>query len=215
MTPQNLIQTAYNKTIRLFLPKKVAVFNGVAYPGVKLLDNQVCFPDYEGALIAGIRQHATPGDDIIIIGGGRGISTVAAARTVEPSGSVTVFEGSRDYLNVIHDTLDLNDITDGVTIRNAIVGEDRGVWGDTAGVDIVPPRDLPDCDVLVMDCEGAEQIILPELPITPKTLIVESHGHLDSPTDDVREKVENLGYEVGCVKPEVAKKDVFVITAHR
>ncbi|WP_126661902.1 hypothetical protein [Haloterrigena salifodinae] len=214
-TLQSLVQSAYNRFLRPFLPKKLAVYNGVPIRAVKLLDQQVTFPDYEKPLIESVRCHANKGDTIVQIGGGRGPSTVAAVRAVEPSGHVIVYEGSPKYISKIKETLHLNNVSEFVDIQLKIVGEDRDVWGKTDNVEIIEPERIPNCDVLVLDCEGAEQVILPRFNCTPETLIVESHGQLGSPTEDVKQKVEERGYIIKDISPEVPEEDVYVITAKR
>lgn len=210
---RGFVKSAYNRLLRPFLPKKIAVYNGVAIRAVKLFDQKVVFPDYEKPLIDAIRNHAREGDTIVQVGGGRGPSAVAAARAVEPSGTVIVYEGGREYIEKIKETIHLNSVGESVLVEPGIVGEARNVWGDSSSVDVINPEVLPKCDILVLDCEGAEQTILPRLDHKPPTLIVESHGELGSPTDDVKQKVKERGYDIKDVSPEVPEEDVYVITA--
>ena len=207
------LKIPYNNLVRPYLPSKIAVCNGVAVRSCKILDIDDEFPEYEAALIAGIRKHARNGDFVVQIGGGYGPSAVVAAQSVKPEGKVVVYEGGREYVKKIRETLRLNRVTDFVKVELGIVGEAHDVWGETADVDVIEPAEIPDCDVLVLDCEGAEQEILPEFECNPRALIVESHGNLDSPTEDVKQKVENRGYRIESVSEEVPEKDVYVIVA--
>jgi hypothetical protein len=83
---------------------------------------------------------------------------------------------------------------------------------------VLPPSQLPPCDVLQLDCEGAEVEILRELTIQPRLILVETHGLYGAPTDVVASLLENCGYIVsdrGVAEPSqaalCAEKDVRVL----
>ncbi|WP_226038880.1 hypothetical protein [Natrinema sp. DC36] len=210
---RRILRIPYNRVARPFLPTKIAVYNGVPVKEAPLFDQKVTFPEYEGALIEAVRRYGSRGDSITQVGGGKGVSAVASAHVVGPNGNVIVYEGGKDYTDKIRRTLALNDVQDIVKVRTKIVGEDRDVWGNSTGVETIPPEELPDCDLLILDCEGAEQKILPRIECNPATLIVETHGELGSPTEDVKEKVKQRGYKIEEVSPEVPKDDIYVLTA--
>lgn len=69
----------------------------------------------------------------------------------------------------------------------------RGEGGDA---EVVPPTDIPYCDVLVLDCEGAEIDILEEMKIRPRAVVVETHGMFDAPEAAVRDRLDQAGYEI-------------------
>jgi hypothetical protein len=48
-------------------------------------------PDYESALVSALRRHVLPGDRVVVIGGGRGVTCVVAAQLSQRA--VTCFEG--------------------------------------------------------------------------------------------------------------------------
>ena len=86
----------------------------------------------------------------------------------------------------------------------------------------MPPAEIPDCDVLEMDCEGAETSILSEMSIRPRVILVETHGCLGAPTSDVRDLLITIGYEVedlGFAEPsrmaECVSGDIRVLAARR
>lgn len=212
---EHIAKPAYNIFVRPYLPQKIAVYNGVPIRAVKLFDQTVTFPEYEEALIGNIRKYARNGDTILQVGGGRGPSAVAAARAVEPDGEVIVYEGGKEYVEKIQETLDLNGVRELVKVKLGTVGEGRNVWGDSTDTDIIDPEKLPECDILVLDCEGAEQVILPQLEIKPEILIVESHGDLGSPTSEVKQNLQKMGYKIKSTSPEVPKEDVYVVAAVR
>jgi hypothetical protein len=66
--------------------------------------------------------------------------------------------------------------------------------GDVGAV--MPPCQLPACDVLELDCEGAEVEILRGMIIQPRVILVETHGLFGAPTDLVASLLETRGYVV-------------------
>jgi len=157
---------------------------------------------FEGALASTHRRVTRPEDAVVIVGGGYGITTVAAARA---GASVTVYEPAPDRLAAIRRTLELNDVDpDAVTLRRAVVGElnpheaaKKGLEED--GVRVVDPVDLSPCDVLELDCEGAELPILRALdPASlPRVIAVEIHPlKLDGATGAVLDRLRALGYAI-------------------
>lgn len=209
---KGVVKRLYNLFLRERLPRKVAVYNGVPVRNVRLLDQTDEFPAYEGPLLRGIRDQVAPGDDVVIVGGGLGVSSVVAAHQCGTSGSVVAFEGGRERANRARETLELNRVGGIVTIRHGIVGSDVDVQGTTGGAKTIPVTDLPDCDVLVLDCEGAELDIL-EKPVDARAIVVETHGFLDAPESQVRELIEARGYEVVDRGVEAEELGVYVLTA--
>lgn len=135
-------------------------------------------PDMEGGVVNAHQANTRRGDDVVIVGGGGGVTAVRAARIVGPEGSVRIFEGAEGNVERICRALELNGVTDRCTVERAVVGPPRDVWGDTEGAPRVDPSDLPSCDVLELDCEGAELEILQALEFIPRVVIVEIHPWL-------------------------------------
>lgn len=121
---------------------------------------------------------------------------MVAANQVGSDGQVITYEGAVEAADDILDTLQLNDVRKIVTLERAVVGEEISLWGDREDGEIVPPDELPDCDVLVLDCEGAEVVILEEMEIRPRAMIVETHGLYDAPKSKVADRIKSLGYDV-------------------
>jgi hypothetical protein len=61
---------------------------------------------------------------------------------------------------------------------------------------VLAPSELPPCNVLELDCEGAEVEILRELTIQPRVILVETHGLFGAPTDLVASLLKKRGYIV-------------------
>jgi len=200
----------YRRAIRPFLP----VAGPVRYAGVAISRDRkvgdlrvgptlrpwdiLDIPDYEAGLARGIAAHVRPGDKVVIVGGGEGVTVVLAARAAGDSGTVVCFEGAKSYFTRVVATAERNGFARTVEVRNAIVGEAISVYGGSPDFAeaTLKPEDIPECDVLELDCEGAEKTILSRLRIRPRTILVETHGHFDSPTAAVQAQLEELGYEV-------------------
>lgn len=203
----------YNRTLRPHLPSKIGVFNTVAARRLALFDATDEFPAYEATLIDGVRAAVEPGDDVVVIGGGWGVSSVVAARRAGPDGHVTAFEPARERFGFIDETAALNGVADRVRARRALVGSAVKVDGDGSAADRVPADDLPPCDVLVLDCEGAEAEILRHLAVTPRTVVVETHGCFGTPETETRDALAELGYEVRTRAADEPERGIFVLTA--
>jgi len=170
-------------------------------------------PNYEYALVTGLRRVVEEEDHVVIIGGGYGITAVAAANQVGPNGVVTIYEASEETIKILHETLRLNSVSDRCNIHHAIVGEEIDVFGSAGDASTVLPSDLPDCDVLEMDCEGAELGILEGLDVRPTTMLVETHGMLSAPTEEVTNLLLNLGYDTDIIGADRSTNDVMVVEA--
>jgi hypothetical protein len=204
-----VIRKFYNAFVRENLPRKRKVLNGVVTRKARLLDLTTVNDGYEEPLVRAVREFVRPTDTCLIIGGGWGVSTVVAARITD---NVIVYEGSVDQVEHVEETLTLNDVSDRVDLRLGLVAGSGEFYGETPA-ESVPPDRLPDADVLVMDCEGAELDVLQGMTIRPQTVVVESHGHFGAPTDAVTDILTNRGYEIRRTEPESEETDVMIVTA--
>jgi hypothetical protein len=200
----------YRRTVRRLMPVVGPVrYSGIAISRNKRLGddflprflpphNVADIHDYEGALARGISAHVKAGDKVVIVGGGEGVTVALAAKAAGDSGSVTCFEGSKTYVEKSIETANRNDIADRVKIVHAIVGENISVYGEDEDLatSLIGPGNLPECNVLELDCEGAETKILSQMTMRPKVVLVETHGLHGAPTHQVRELLEARGYEV-------------------
>jgi hypothetical protein len=80
---------------------------------------------------------------------------------------------------------------------------------------------LPECDVLLLDCEGSEIGILEKLTVQPRVILVESHGMYDSPSQEIEELLKRQSYSIKSKEPAVKESefccdnDIYSITAVR
>lgn len=212
---KSLVRTLYNKLVRPYTPQKIAVFNGVPVRGIRLFDATDVFRDYEAALIAAIREQINEGDEIVVVGGGRGISTVSAARCAGVTGRVTTYEGSAERVETVRETVSLSDVQKRVNVNHAIVAEAVKLAADPGEAPTVSPSDMPSCDVLVLDCEGAEIKILNHMSELPSIVIVETHGFLNASEEEIREILSNRGYKIVERRVEDGERGIHVLTSVR
>lgn len=178
---------------------RTRVLNGVSVPSVEPEENRDYYPGHEVTSIQSLRQHVRRGDSIVVVGGGWGTTTVVAARMTHFEGEVTTFEASSEMVETIHRTTEVNRVAELVTVNHAAIGtvpESNEQYFGPADGDSLPPAAIPDCDVLELDCEGAELEILTSLDVNPRTIIVEVHPHLGSPREDVKSELVERGYEI-------------------
>lgn len=226
------IRYHYKSDIRPSLPRRPTEYNGVTVRAARLFDSVIPYQSghpngsqYESALVAGLREWAEVGDDVVIVGGGWGVTAVVAANQVGPEGHVDVYEGSKEFADRIHETLELNDVQDRVTVHHAIVGEERRIRGRKESADRLSPSGLPACDILELDCEGTEREIVQALEkreSLPETILVETHGNLGAPPDEIADLLESLGYRVlgreiaeSQLREACLRNDIYVLTASR
>jgi hypothetical protein len=152
-------------------------------------------PDYEAALVTGLSETVRPGDKVVIVGAGLGVTAVVAALRTGPSGTVQCFEGSKQYVGYARQTAARNKATN-ISVHHAVVAKFIHGRGSGEVGTIVPPSQLPPCNVLEMDCEGAEVEILREMTIQPRVILVETHGLFGAPTHLIASLLEKRGYVV-------------------
>jgi hypothetical protein len=209
------VQCLYNSVVRPFLPYKLSVHNGVVAKQAKLFDRTETFPDYEDAILSALRARVHRGDDVVVVGGGIGASSVTAAEEAGSTGSVVTYEAGEVQVEIVSETLALNGLRERVNLCHGIVGSAISLYSEAGDAEVVDPTELPDCDILELDCEGAEVEILDALKIRPRTIIVETHGKFDAPEHLIRQKLDELGYEVVERTEDIPEEGVFVLTAVR
>lgn len=217
-----MIQKAYDTLVRPFLPRKIGSFNGVPVRRPKLFDQTDVRPGWEATFIDAVQTVVQPGDAVVELGGGLGVSAVYAARATGEQGTVHVFDPSEEAVSYIEETADLSRVADRVSVTNAGVGEVKESFLDDVVSESknIDPTELPDCDVLLMDCEGAELDIVKSMTIRPRHIVIETHPYLGAPTDDVVESLPSE-YDVRSVveldeeSPLEYDEDIRIVTAER
>lgn len=210
---------AYRRSARPFVPDVgYVMYGGLAVGRTRKRGDKPLFdgflppdlqdnPIYEKALLEGLRANVRPGDRVVVIGGGEGITAAMAGLLTGREGRVTCFEGDRAGIGAVMRTAAANGVADRVSCVYAVVGENLGVFGTDVSDKVIAPADLPDCDVLEMDCEGSEIGILRAMTIRPRVIIAETHGFADAPTNLVMRILEERGYaaeDLGLAEPKPA-----------
>jgi hypothetical protein len=175
-------------------------------------------PDYELGLVSALRAHVKTGDRIVVVGVGSGVTCVIAAIAAGEAGHVDCYEGDFGGVESLRRVARINNVLARTEAHHAIVGEAIGVYGSAIATSVIHPADLPSCDILELDCEGAEICILRDMTISPRIIAVETHGFLGAPTEKVRDLLSSRGYAVedlGWAEPrhlnECIKNDIRVL----
>jgi hypothetical protein len=217
------VQDVYDARIRRRLPRTLGVYNGVVTRRYYLLDLSASGnePGYKERLVDAVRRAVEPGDTVVEVGAGFGVCTTWAARAAGDEGRVISLEANAEQTDVVREALELTGqvtgeaLSERVEVRHAIVGSELKTYGPMAGAARVDPSELPACDVLVMDCEGAELGVLEGTSIGPRSVVVETHPAFGAPTSDVLEVLSSMGYASEArrvtTKPE-GSKDVLTAT---
>jgi hypothetical protein len=235
---RKFVALVYRRLVRAWLPGRNLLFAGIKVPlKVRLLDQSLSRgnlswlirrvplrdnPQYEGALISGLKEYVRTGDQVVVIGGGIGVTATFAAMRAGPAGRVICFEvGLWQVLRVMQ-TSALNNVRKRVTVVYGAVGSRQHAYSFSRFARRVSPLDLPECDLLELDCEGSEKAILSEMTLRPRVILVETHGVYGSSTAQCRQLLEGLGYRVdnlGVAETSMAKfcadNDIMVLAGVR
>lgn len=206
-----MIQEVYNRTLRPYLPRKLGVFRGVTVRAPRLFDFTDVLEGYEEEYVDAITEAVSEGDHVVLLGGGRGVSTVWAARLAGESGKVDVYEAAANRVADVRETLNYN-VTPGVVdLRNAVVGDEIAVWGDASEAERVSPGDLPAGDVLVMDIEGSEISVLRGDFGRPREIVVEYHADKGASRSRVEDILSQKGYRTVSNEIEIEERGIGVV----
>lgn len=216
----SVVGTLYRRVLRPVLPRQRCELNGVAVVGPsRVFESQTTYPEYKQCMCEFIRAHVGPGDTVSVVGGGFGVLSVVCA---QQGAQVETYEASADSYADIQTTLSLNECHDSVEVHPAVVGRyddhDREKYGFAPATPRLSPSDVcTSCDVLVLDCEGAEADILSAIGPTPDRIIVEYHGFVDVTREDIETRLRDMGYTIRghCMHPGNERLGVGVLYAER
>lgn len=171
--------------------------------------------NYEPELIDALRSTVESDDRVVIVGAGRGVTSVVAGNQTGASGSVISYEANAKRADSARQTVKVNGISDHVEIRRGVIGEAVHVpeVDNLDELTATPADSLPDCDVLELDCEGAERQILRNVEIRPREIIVETHGCYGAPESEIRSLLSDMGYTVVNRDPQDEERNIVILTA--
>lgn len=117
-------------------------------------------------------------------------------RESTPNGQVIAFEAFKHYSDIIKNVIELNDVEPSCEIRNVLVGSDVKIYAEGEHNKSIHPQELPECDVLEMDCEGAELGIIRNLNIRPQVIIMEVHPQRYEHAPEAINELADIGYNI-------------------
>lgn len=164
-----LFKTLYNRYIRTKFPRDNFNRNGVITNDARYLDITNTRLDYKEGFISFIREEVKHDDFVLEVGAGVGVSTIVAARIAS---KVITYEAADWAVDRLKEHLQINRV-DNVEIRHHRVGESGILSASDASESVTPIDSLPDCNVLLLDCEGAEIDISKQYRGRPRAIIVE------------------------------------------
>jgi len=194
-----VIKTAPGHLIRKYGPYGVpltsrpATRNGVVVEK-KRYPNDYHLPTYEQALSSLHTTVTKSGDTVAIVGGGYGVSAFHAAHSTDHSGKIIIYEADGNRINTLAEVAKRYEFENYVELNNGIVGPEIRV--KSAPGNNMAISDLPECDVLELDCEGAEYNILSGMEIRPRDLFIEIHPNHRQINDKVPDLLDELGYVI-------------------
>ena len=116
--PKTTVKKIVNhNNVKVLIEKKKNIYSAIKYGNNLIKDN----PVKQGGLILAHQKYTKQGDTVVIVGGGNGITAVAASRIAGKTGKVIIYEGARKRVDKIKQTFELNNITNWVQINHAIV----------------------------------------------------------------------------------------------
>lgn len=171
--------------------------NGFVVPheNPKMFDKYIGIPNYEWKLICGMKEVIEKGDTVSIIGGGYGISSVYASLLTGDNGEVRTYEGASSMVDNIEQACKIHNARN-VTVIHSIVSTAHSLRGRPGQASRADPAELPESDVLVLDCEGSEKEIIPNISFDPRAIIVETHGLYGAPPELVKNLLADKGLKI-------------------
>ena len=209
--PARALSSFYKYHVRDYLPPTAVVtLNSVEVKHDRPLDRYSLFvnsgdnPEYERVLISYIESYAETGDTAVIVGGGWGVSTVVTAREVGHTGHVHTYEVGQKQARFASETVKRNDVADWCDIHHSAVSPTVNAFNPPKDANHITGQELPDSDILIVDCDGAEFQVLESIDNNPERLIVEHHAVDNSSgeivveyqPDRVEEKLLDMGYSL-------------------
>jgi precorrin-6B methylase 2 len=221
------IQYVFNQKVAPYTPRTYQLCNGVIIRNHKIGEilssaydtGGFRRPTYEDGLKQAVADMISTGDDVVVLGAGAGVVTTYVSRFAGESGHVFAYEASIEMVRILEETIDRNQTAASVDISHAAVGEVHSTWGELGDPEEYSVNDIPSADIFVIDVEGAEKDIIKNLP-NCRGVIVETHGVLGSPTDEIKESLSKDGFEIRTVmiaepsRTNICKKnDIRIVVA--
>ena len=182
----------YNEKIRPLTPFRRNSIRGFQLRGPdRLFDLSKPGDEYKLEHIRSIERAVLPDDHLLILGAGVGVSALVMSNKVD---RITLVEGSETQFEVANENLNMNHVQN-VDLVLGVAGENVGVY-NSEDSQIIDLQQFDDVRVVAMDIEGAEMSVIPQLPISVDTVIVESHIQFGSAKTSVIAKLEKCDFVI-------------------
>jgi hypothetical protein len=206
-----LIKPLYNTLLRPHLPETYLSANGIAVPGGRFFDRTTDI-DYKPVARRALTAHLDAGDHVVEIATGHGIFGLVCHRE---GATVDTYEADAETLDRARELHQLVGADDSITHHHALVGAAGHGLGET-DAPALAVSDLPDRDVLLLDCEGAEKAILSESDHRADRVLVESHPNQGAPATALQSILEDSGYQVvQTPMREDTPEKAFLVATHK
>lgn len=197
-----VLQRSFNYThnrVRKYLPKKEFTKSHLPYEG-RLGDyhnskQPVERNDIKWQARQSVFRYVNNNDKCFCIGGGEGIT---ASHMAEKGDHVVIAEPAKQMIEKINSTMSLSN-HENYEVKPWLFysSPEEDIWGNLhSETEQKTGEDIPKCDVLEMDCEGAELPILRDIEVCPRVLIVEVHCKKGIDYNEVIDTVEEKGYHI-------------------
>lgn len=163
-------------------PTKVGVYNGVAVRDVPWYSQNDFAPMQKHHLWNATKKYLSADDDVLVVGAGKGVVPVKASAY---GANVVVIEAAIEMVEQMRKTATLNQQQ--IEVIHGLVEAGHDIFGDGSSADHLTTDDLSG-DMLVLDCEGAEQDILPAPQF--ETVVVETHPMFGANTPEIIELLD-------------------------
>jgi len=134
----------HNHYVRSALRRRPVELNGVETRYKRIGDDIVPWraghsnpESYERGIIHGLRAHASGVDDIVVVGGGWGVSATVAGNVTGSTGNV--YESSSEQAELARETAALNDVEDRIEINVGAVDHPLPTYGAEQSDEAISP----------------------------------------------------------------------------
>jgi len=181
-----MITTAY-RCVRPALPWKEVEIEGFRFDRrFKVVDT--CHETYESATRRFMREYLAPDDELLVVGGGTGITSITASPHIA---RVTAIEADAPTRERFIHHLDRNGVAC-VDVHLGWVG-DANDPNRPSDVDVF---ELEGHTAMEIDVEGNGLPIVPRIPDTVETVFFESHPTMGVSTFDAIERLRTHGFRI-------------------
>lgn len=195
----------YNR-IRPFTPRKYISYSGIAIQHGRLFDLSD-EREFKPEAVEVVKNSIRSGDHVVEVATGHGVfSLICAVR----GATVDSYECSAERIQDATSLHELVGVENVIEVHRGFVGESNGRPPDDFEGDRIAPSDLPKCDVLLLDCEGAELEIIRGVAPRPPKIIVETHPSQGAPTADVERVLIDRNYRITSKQRVNARKHILV-----